>query len=78
MLGNACGRRTGRGALLAPPVRPVRCTGTQERGPGKHAGLRLNLVPTTIRNLPGVLHTMVVSDQLPVAIVLSQVLPEYV
>ena len=42
-------------------------------------GLGLNLVPTSVQYLPGVLHTMAVSGLLPtalIAIVLNQVLPE--
>ena len=42
-------------------------------------GLGLNLVPTALQYLPGVLHTMAVSGLLPtavIAIVLNQVLPE--
>ncbi|MDE0239280.1 MAG: nucleobase:cation symporter-2 family protein [bacterium] len=42
-------------------------------------GLGLNLVPTAVQYLPGVLHTMAVSGLLPtaiIAIVLNQVLPE--
>ncbi len=42
-------------------------------------GLGLSLVPTAVRHLPGVLHTMAVSGLLPTAIiatVLSQALPE--
>ena len=42
-------------------------------------GLGLNLVPTAVQYLPGVLHTMTVSGLLPtavIAIVLNQVLPE--